>query len=84
MWLGTKRLERLAKSSSFPRFYVSSQKFYMYRQCTNIVYKQGKKHINITKTSDTSITIIYHVMSLTLLYLGENNIYISRLSKRYQ
>jgi hypothetical protein len=29
---------------------------------------QSKKCISITKKSDTSITVIYHAMSLTVLY----------------
>ena len=32
--------------------------------------KQTKRYISITKKSDTSITVIYHAMSLTVLYLG--------------
>jgi len=31
--------------------------------------KQNKRYIYITKTSDTSITVIYHGMSLTVLYV---------------
>ena len=32
--------------------------------------KQTKRYISITKKSDTSITVIYHAMSLTVLYLS--------------
>jgi hypothetical protein len=35
----------------------------------NKYIKQTKRYISITKKSDTSITVIYHVMSLTVLNL---------------
>ena len=38
MRLSTKRVERLAKACSFPRFSASPHKFDIYRQYTNIVY----------------------------------------------
>ena len=33
--------------------------------------KQTKRYINITKKNDTSITVIYHAMSLTVLLLSD-------------
>ena len=32
--------------------------------------KQTKRYFSTTKKSDTSITVIYHAMSLTVLYIG--------------
>jgi len=51
-----------------------SSKFLLYLECypyyhaTFTRLKQSKKHISITKKSDMSITVIYHGMSLTVLY----------------
>jgi hypothetical protein len=46
-------------------YYILSPK--MHKKVNNKI-KQSKKHISITKKSDKSITVIYHAMSLTVLY----------------
>jgi hypothetical protein len=42
--------------------------------------KQTKRYISITKKSDTSITVIYHAMSLTVLYIMAGTSYMSVIS----
>jgi hypothetical protein len=61
---------------SFVLFNISS-KFVLHLECyllspkrhkkVSKLIKQSKKYISITKKSDTSITVIYHGMSLTVL-----------------
>jgi hypothetical protein len=56
-----------------------SSKFLLYLECNilspkmhkkvNKYIKQTKRYISITKESDTSITVIYHAMFLTVLYM---------------
>ena len=63
---------------SFVLFNISS-KFRLYLECyllspkmhkkVSKYIKHSKKYISITKKSDMSITVIYHAMSLTVLYL---------------
>jgi hypothetical protein len=60
----------------FVLFNISSE-FLLYLECYLLLpkmhkkvskyIKQIKRYISITKKSDTSITVIYHAMSLTVL-----------------
>ena len=39
------------------------------KEVNRLQYTQTKRYISITKKSDTSITVIYHAISLTVLYI---------------
>ena len=56
MWFGTKRVERLAKARSFPRFYALPHKSNIYRQCTNIVYI----YIYDSQVESTTMSASFH------------------------
>ena len=78
-----RRITHLSDTDIFFVLFNLSSKFLLYLECYLVspkMYKkvskqikQSNRYISITKKSDTSITVIYHAMSLTVLQ-GFNNI----------
>ena len=83
------RIKIIDTDISFFPFNISS-KFLLYLECYLLLpkmhkkvskqIKQSKKYVSITKKSGTSITVIYHAMSLTVLFVHPKNTIVMSLN----
>ena len=86
------RIKIIDTDISFFPFNISS-KFLLYLECYLLLpkmhkkvskqIKQSKKYVNITKKSGTSITVIYHAMSMTVMYITKQNSWIKQLVTKH-